>query len=324
MSKVRPNSMDIIFLDQNKWIDLARVEAGVCLDAELIKLYDELVGAVESGLVIFPLTVSHILETSKRNDSASRGHVATVQARLSRGYVFRSRKARLLVEMRLAQQKLFGDKPFDFPNNWVIAPGFMQAFEVFDEMVASPEEAHCTRLINQRINPEELFLDYMQNQDDESRRTGHVAFAAESSALVARIEQRRLMLNGESLDLRRRAYSAQLFFDHQDYVIHVLDSIGRTVDETKAKGADAVINFLRDVPTLNIEAEIASRLEAQPGALKENDIRDMLSFYTALPYATRIVGEKVFIALTKQANLDKKYGTSLHKSLVSLLGVYVT
>lgn len=316
--------MDVIFLDQNKWIDLSRVEAGKHSTSELAKLYEELVTAVEAGQVIFPLTVSHILETSKRNDPTSRGHVATVQARLSKGYVFRSRKARLLMEMRFALQKLFEETPQLLPENWAVVPGFMQAFEVFDEMVASPVEAQRTRLLNQHLNPSEQFLGYMLNQDDTARRTAHTDFASESSALVARMEERRRLLNGESVDLRRRAYSAKLFLDHQGYIAYVLESIGHTIDEMKAKGPEVIVNFLQNVPTLNVEAEIAARLEAQPGALEENDIRDMFSFCTALPYATRIVGEKVFVALAMQAKLDKKYDTSLSKSLNSLLGVYGT
>jgi hypothetical protein len=314
--------MDVIFLDQNKWIDLAGVEAGKASSSELVALYNELAAAVDGGKAIFPLTVSHILEASKRNDPTSRGHVATVQARLSKGYVYRSRKARLLMEMRFALQQLFDETPLALPENWAVAPGFMQAFEVFDEMVASPEEAAHTRWLNQHLDPGKQFLDYMLNQDDSTRRAAHAAFAAESIALVERMEERRRLLDGESVDLRRRAYSAKLFLDHQGYVAHVLQSIGHTVDEMKAKGPKAIVSFLENVPTLNVEAEMAAKLEAQPRAIEENDIRDMLSFYTALPYASRIVGEKGFVALAKQANLDKKYGTSVSKSLDSLLGVY--
>lgn len=314
--------MDVIFLDQNKWIDLAAVEAGKTPSSQLSTLYNELIGAVEAGRVIFPLTISHILETSKRNDPTSREHVAIAQARLSKGYVFRSRKARLLLEMRFALQQLFGETQLALSENWAVAPGFMQAFEVFDEMVAPPEDAAHTRWLNQHVDPRTQYLDYMLNQDDSARRTAHAAFAAESAALVARMEERRCLLAGESVDLRRRAYSAKLFLDHQGYVVHVLESLGHTVDEMKAKGPKAVVTFLENVPTLNVEAEMAVKLEAQPRALTENDIRDMLSFYTALPYASRIVGEKAFVALAKQAGLDKKYGTSVSKSLETLLGVY--
>ena len=314
--------MDIVFIDQNKWIDLGRVEAGKITSGALATLYEQLVEAVDRGSVIFPPTISHILETSKRNDPTSRSHVATAQARLSKGYVFRSRKARLLIEMRSALKRLFGEMPLLLPDNWAIVPGFMQAFELFDQMVASPAEAERSRFLNQHIDPREQFLEYMLNQDDSTRRAAHVAFANESAALVARIEERRRLLTGETVDIRRRAYAAKLFLDHQGYVAHELESIGHTVEEMKGRGAEAIVIFLQNVPTLNVEAEMAARLESKTGDIKQNDVRDMQSFYTAIPYAARIVAEKAFVSLARQSKLDAQYKTSLSESLESLLGVY--
>ncbi|MCH1918602.1 hypothetical protein L9G15_04035 [Shewanella sp. A3A] len=292
--------MDIVFLDQNKWIELAGVEAGKASSPQLVALYNELIAAVDGGRAVFPLTVSHILETSKRNDPTSRRHVAAVQARLSKGYVFRSRKARILTEMSIALLKLFDENSLDLTDYWFVAPGFMQAFDAFDETVASPPEAQYTRWLNKYLDPREQFLDYMLNQDDSARRAAHEAFATESAALVERIEKRRGLLGGESGDLRKRAYSANLFIDHQGYVAHVLQSLEHTVDEMKAKGPKAITRFLENVPTLNIEAEMAVKLEGQSRAIEENDIRDMASFCTAIPYSSRFVGEKRFVSLASR------------------------
>ena len=87
--------VDIVYLDQNKWIELARVQAGSGRVGPITDLYAQLLYAVESGQVLFPLSVSHVLETSKRNEPISRGHLAETQAKLSRGYVYRSRAGRL-------------------------------------------------------------------------------------------------------------------------------------------------------------------------------------------------------------------------------------
>lgn len=314
--------MDIVFIDQNKWIDLGRVVAGKVTSGALPALYEQFGKAVDHGRVIFPLTASHILETSKRNDPTSRSHVAIAQARLSKGYVFRSRKARLLIEMRVALQRLFDVTPQLLPDNWVIVPGFMQAFEPLDQMVALPAEAVRSRFLNHHIDPRHLFLDFMLHQDDSIRRAAHAAFANESAALVTRIEERRQLLTGETVDLRRRAYSAKLFWDHQGDVAHVLESIGRKVEEMKGMGPKAIVTFLQNVPTLNVEAEMAARLEAQTGDIEQNDIRDMQSFCAAIPYASHIIAEKAFVSLATQSKLDAQYNTSLSNSLESLLGIY--
>jgi hypothetical protein len=314
--------MDVVFLDQNKWIELAKVEAGRGTP-ELIYLSEQLASAVKRKLVVFPLTESVIVETSKRNDLTSRRHVATAQAKFSEGFVFRSRKARLVIEFRHAVQRIFGHTPVCLPENWAIVPGFMQAFSPFDEMVAAPGEAARTRLFNVHISPKDQYLDFMLNQDDKSRRLAHEFFATDSKGLVSRIELRRRALGQISADLRRRVYAARLFYDHQDYVASVLQSIGRTSDELKALGPEAIVGILENVPTLNVESKIAAKLEAQQGEIHVNDIRDMSSFCAAVPYAKLIVAEKIFVALSTQAKLHTQYNTKLTTSLNTLANVYI-
>lgn len=314
--------MEALFLDQNMWIELARVRSGAVTSGPSYIAYAELHDAVDQDQIIAPLTVAHILETSKRNDHTSRAHVVEVQAKLSKGFVFRSRKARLLVEIRNALHSAFGEPAVQLGPNWVIVPGFMQAFESFDTLVSSPAEAATSRLINEHVDPKLQYIDYMLHQDDERRRKALASFSAESDALLGRIEERRALMNGSTIDLRWRAYAALLFLDHQGYVSHMLNVIGHTVDEMKQLGAEAIVKFVRNVPTLNVEAELAARLESQTGPLEPNDIRDMQSFCTAIPYAKRLVAEKGFISLARQAKLDACYGASLHARLKDIIGAY--
>ena len=128
------------------------------------------------------------------------------------------------------------------------------------------------------------------------------------------------MMAGCSTDLRYRAYAAKLFLDHQGFVAHMLDVIGHTVEEMNGLGSRAIVQFVRNVPTLNVEAEVAARLETQTGTLEVNDIRDVLSFYTAIPYSRRLVAERNFISLARQARLLAHPGLRSHHALVSVLG----
>lgn len=315
--------MYVLFLDQNKWIDLARVHAGTTTSGPHLVVYQELLAAVRTGKLIAPLTASHILETSKRNDPRSRVNVAEIQALLSKGFVFRSRKARLLIEMRNALHIAFGEEPEQPPANWTVVPGFMQAFEMFDALVASPEAAATSRFMNQQVDPQRQYVDYMMNQDDGLRRAAHAAFAKESDQLISRIEARRAIMEGSTMALRWRAYAAKLFLDHQGFVAHMLDVVGHTVDEMKELGGESIVKFVRDVPTLNVEAELAARLEVKTGSVKVNDIQDMHSFCSAIPYADKLVAERGFISLARQAKLDNRYNVALSTELGELQGAYL-
>lgn len=314
--------MDIIYLDQNKWIELARVHAGKVDSGPIFDLYAQLVSAVEERQALFPLSATHVLETSKRNDPISRGHLAETQAKLSRGYVYRSRAGRLEVEIRSTLCRLFAIAQPSLPPHWAIAHGFLQAFEPMDALVASPIEVQRLLRLNTFIDPAAQYVDYMKNQDDARRRRAHVELAAATTDLVLRIESRRARLVGESVDLRRRAYAVQLFIEHQDTFIRILNSLGRSFEELKALGEKAVRALVEDVATLNVEAEIAARIELKTGSIKSNDVFDMQAFYTAIPYSSTVVTEKAGISRAKQSKLDTKYRVVLTQSLVDLLNVY--
>lgn len=314
--------MDIVYLDQNKWIELARVQAGSVSSGPAADLYAQLLAAVQSGQVLFPLSASHVFETSKRNDPESRGHLAETQAKLSRGFVYRSRTGRLEVEVRTTLHRLFGIEPPELPQHWAIAHGFLQAFEPMDASIASPAAANRVARINAFLDPALQYVDYMKNQDDSRRRKVHAALALAAADLLARMEVRRALLSGESVDLRRRAYAVQQFMDHQDMFLRILNSIGFTFEQLKALGERAVRALIEEVPTLNVEAAMAARLESETGPLEANDLFDMQSFYTAIPYSCHVVAEKASISRARQAKLNALYKVKLSQSLNDLLNVY--
>ena len=314
--------MDIIFLDQNKWIELARVEANKTSSAQLQSLYLQLMAAVNRKEILIPLSLSHVLETSKRNDPVSREHLARTQAKLSRGHVIRSRKGRLIIEFRFALKKVFSEPLIAMPDNWAIVPGFMQAFEQFDELVAPSSDAARSRFINKHIRPEDQLYYFLTQQDEDGRRQGIAAFSHGSDGLLERMEQRREKMKEFSRTIQWRAYGAQLFYDHQDIMLSQNESIGKTFEDLRHLSDETIAKIIDDVPTLNIERHLAVKLEAQDRALERNDLLDMHSMCSAIPYSTWVIGENTFINLAKQCKLDKIYGSTLSTNLLDLYDKY--
>ena len=310
--------MNIIFLDQNKWIELARVEANKGSSVQLQSLYSQLTAAVIQKKVLVPLSLSHVIETSKRNDPTSREHLARTQAKLSRGYVIRSRKGRLMIEFRFALKKVFNESPSELPDNWAVVPGFMKTFEPFDELVGSPREVARSKFINKHIRPEDQLYNFLTQQDEDERCRWIAAFSKKSDELLERIVQRRKKLNRTSRVIQRRAYGAYLFYEHQDIMFSQVASIGKTADDIRQLRGETIIKIIDDVPTLNIERHLAVKLEAQDRMLERNDLLDMYSMCGAIPYSTWVIGENTFINLAKQCKLDKKYGSTLSTKLLSL------
>lgn len=315
--------MDIVFLDQNKWIELAQVHSGHTSSGAMAELFSQLLVGVQRKRVLFPLTVSNIIETSKCNDLDRRRNVAETQAILSLGQAHRSRAGRMTVELRAAIQRQLGGKPVDMAPYWAFAPDFMQAFEPMDELIAMPNDLVRVRDLNARTHPAALYLDFMVNQDDFNRREAIATLSQGLAELVARIESRRECFAKKSIDFRRRAYAVQAWVDNIHILNKTVAALGYSVDQLRALGGSTMRALLEDVPTMSVEVEMAARLESKTGALSGNDVLDMQSFYTAIPYSNRVVAERAAISYAKQAKLDSKYGIALSQSLEDLLDLYV-
>ena len=84
-------AVQIIFLDQNKWIDLARAVKYPADYSEQRRVLEFLVEEAKANRIVVPLTQTNIYEIHKINDPERRHDLAYVQATLSQGRVFRGR-----------------------------------------------------------------------------------------------------------------------------------------------------------------------------------------------------------------------------------------
>lgn len=74
-----------VYLDQNKWIDIARAMHGRA-DGEQYRIaLDVAQQSVSMGLVRFPLSMAHYIETWRQSDAARRGRLAQTMLAISRG-----------------------------------------------------------------------------------------------------------------------------------------------------------------------------------------------------------------------------------------------
>ncbi|MAK81334.1 MAG: hypothetical protein CMJ17_05570 [Phenylobacterium sp.] len=190
-------------------------------------------------------------------------------------------------------------------------------FEAAAEYASGVFEIPPTAVGPIRQRPMQALFSYLAGGDDVIRREGVRRFSVESQALLARMTARRQRMSGESFVMRLRAYGALLVIDEVDVILAVGRQAGMPWKEVRDLGAWAK-RVVTDVPVLNAERQLAVRLEDQPRATTENDLRDMAAFVTALPLVDIIVAEKQFVNLSRQAKLDTQYGTRLLTSVHDL------
>lgn len=81
----------VVYLDQNYWIDLARVRTGTTSQLTCVRreLCEEVIALARAGEVILPLSSGHAVETAKASGQR-RSNLARTQLELSHGWQMRS------------------------------------------------------------------------------------------------------------------------------------------------------------------------------------------------------------------------------------------
>jgi hypothetical protein len=203
---------------------------------------------------------------------------------------------------------------------WFLSQLHFEAVADYDPTVFKVEISNAL-LTKMRARPAFSLFHYLTELDDETRRSAVKKYSVGSAELLATMEARRARIAGESFDMRRRIYSVELLRDHVQLIVEVGRGLGLHFFSWTDLGERTVLSLPDQVATFNIERELAIRTEAESRQLSENDLRDVASFYTVLPYADIVVAEKALVSRARQARLGSLYDTELLTSIGDLPAV---
>lgn len=309
--------MKIVYLDQNKWIALARAAKRPGENPGIDKLLLLLSQKVQSGELVIPLTSTNIYETYKIGDPERRRGLAFIQAGLSRGRVFRGRYLRLEFEISDLVRRIYGLPAVTRSTDWFLS-------EVFFEATAEWSDPRLRSMVSEKVidyirrQPADCLFDYLTETQDHVRKAAVTAFSDGSEKLRQQIEERRQRHAGESISMRRRILSALLMINEIELILAIAQRSGAPWNNVSEIGSANARRIINEVPTYYVEREIALRIETQSRPIQENDFRDMQTFCTVLAYADHVIAENQFIDLARQAGLGTKYGTEISPDILSL------
>lgn len=313
-----PTEKRIVYLDQNKWIDIARLLRNPSQNPSLFNVIAEAIREINDDRLILPLSAANIYETYKISDTRRRHWLAEIQARLSKGLVFRNRRWRLESELSEWFRHSWGLRAELRQDDWFLSNVWVEAFtETSHERLDHPLLQSAIDL-TQRY-PIASLKSYLCDGAWEERRSPITHFSKGVDELRERIEARRRRFRDDPRSLRRRQYSAILVMDNIDTILRVAEAIESRRRTISAIGGDTFRRIIERVPTFDVESEIVPRLETEPRAIKENDFRDMHGFCAAVPYAHTVIAEKHFTSLAIQAGLHERYSTNITRSLNEIL-----
>jgi len=308
----------IIYLDQNKWIDIARAFYGREDGEKYLPILQTLQDKVNSGDIIVPISAVHIIETARNENKERRERLANFIADLSKSYG-------ILPYISVRQQEI--------ENAILIKLGQASKHNIA-EIAINRGVAH---MLGMEL-PENVFsADYEKflikvNQLEKFVATMMIDFI--SRELVSELRQedidgiadyeksRRLKNEELSKEMRLRLAIMEMAYDRLfPVIIEQLKKMG--VDPKPFADSFTDIEdwkrFFFSMPTMDIWINLHVLRDSDKGkAVHRNDTNDMAFLSIAVPYCDIIVTEKYWAHQLISNGYDKKYNTTILTDLTEL------
>ncbi|WP_432937437.1 hypothetical protein ACQPXM_25075 [Kribbella sp. CA-253562] len=324
-----------IYLDQNKWIDLARAATGKPATAGVHDALEMCRAAVQSGAASFPLDMYRYWETSKRGNDRSRDDVVDLMWELSQQHTMATPVALLDREIDLALHRRYG-RP-ELPRSRQvfgvgiqhIVQGRLELPDIYlsamfsDGDIPAGVRAQLDQLVGEiveeqllRIGPRTLSrLGYGHSSSDHAER-----FVAFENTVAAAISQQRLA--GYAIDVAVRATDLG---DIRPALVDALDRIDMSYRQfLEHITVGEVMSFMDDLPTRYVTNVMRSaKHRGKEQKWEPNDFADILALPVAAVYCDVIVTEKQWVHHLRNRKVDQRYTTRLLSNVSDLVSVLV-
>lgn len=294
--------MKVVYLDQNKWIDVARAFNGKARDADLRAAFADLQRLSQQGTIVLPLSWVHYLETAKSTNYERRKRLGTAMWEVSRGHTLASLRkvARFEVESALARRF-----PHVTPRDFrLVSKGYAHALDA-DFTYHIPEEyrGRLPTYIDEEALEGELQMvlekaaitgegpgsirmpSPTHNQPNESFKEHLKTLPKRASSLPA--EKREDFLHSIAL------------LDIKEPVDEALGFHGLSWErDLLPLGTQGLSALVQDMPSRRTEIHLHRQILKNPGLKpKDNDLEDWSGLGPATAHCDVVVCEKHFANL---------------------------
>jgi hypothetical protein len=298
----------VLFLDQNKWIDLARSVLNPSGNAGHRRALEKIVSRVDAGTLVVPLTAANIYETQKVNRLNQRASLAFVQATVSNGHVFHCGGYRRKVELLKFLELIGKIRSKKIDDNCFLSNFFLDAFAERPKLIEEGQQVETALKLNS-IDPIFTLRSFMVDLPDTTRKQAVEMYSASSLLLASDMATRRQKMNEQKESMHRRVYQATLLIDHLEDLLAIAREVGLPWQTFMDMGDSTAKSIISELPYFDVETEIVVKIERSLRKVSENHFRDMANIASCIPYANLVVLEKDFANLAIQARFDKKYST---------------
>jgi len=305
----------IIYLDQNKWIELARAVTGKATP-QLIQVLDILRESKRLGLNVFPLSLAHFIETNKRRDLQSRSRLGSLLWELSDNWTLAGPAAiqrwELDRALAITLNRRLNERPFS-----LLGKGVTHASDHLPAIRLDPD----------RVLPDELRASLEEQADrllTKSVLTGLSPWGEPAKPDLSGpakkfsdgLLQARARLLSAAPDLQRKAGYAQVLADMLEDIQRVLAFHGIPEAEFFAIGAEGLTSFVDAMPSIRLDMHLRLQwVRNQQLKTRLSDLNDFGYVGTAAAYCDVVVTENLLADLL---NRDKNKKATVISDLMDL------
>ena len=300
-----------LYLDQNKWIDLAKAHHGKDGGTRFRDALDAVREAVQKGSLVVPMSAIHIMETMAPANEGRRTRLAEFMVDLSGNRSILTQMAFRPIEILHAVIRQLGLQPRGSIRANIISEGL--PFALGAETVITGVPSEIAQELHRVVHSPEASVRYLVQGDRENVATARLE---DEQAVIELEETRRRAHEAMSGEMRHRVELAELFTSGKPgaELRQILRSIGMPAPAFLATlgTPDDYLTFFHEIPSIDVWVTLSMERDKDFNRrIHRNDAKDIGFLSVALPHANVIVCEKFWGHISNATGLAGKYGTEV-------------
>lgn len=318
----------IIYLDQNKWLDLARAIIKPKKFPKYVPVASAIQSKSDSGAWQFPISLIHLMETLKRRDIGSRERLAEVMASISKSksilpftHVEDDEFFKSFANLHAPHKEVKVSPILDHIFG-AVGSGMVQV-EV-DKDVPEHIKTEIHTFFNKLAHDPNIFHLLMSHLDDADSELITEIYKDEEDS-KQEFEQLKLKFQKTPKQYAYKAFLIDSFLSRFMTVNKRLQQIFNKSNENIIPASlladqDKCLNLLESIPSLDVRIKLMYEVFKNPKKeVHEHDDRDIAFLATAIPYCDVVITERTWKHHAKVQKLDIKYSTKIESDLDFLM-----
>lgn len=312
--------MNIVYLDQNHWIGLARAYSGKSNDNR--EVLDHAIKLTRAGTAIFPISFANNIELRKVKDAGRRRRLAEFFVFLSEGWFLAPQNLFIDAECYNAVIEVYGLSKEKIQIN-PVGRGIIFALGAYslakEDLGLAFEEL---RILEDQLDTPATLIEFLACPDETSSAILTSQLRSQDdrySQEAERVRQMRLdQVPGELSDYR----AMEVFLSIYTHILGAHFRQGISQEELLKGGRQRMLRLVSEVPSAYVDWKLGYQRDKQrTKKIDPHDLADLWHLNVAIPYCSHVLTERFWTNLVSRTDLQARFQTQVSAQLEAILQI---